>query len=158
MSDLTLKEISFKLSMLYLVSGRQQMQTIYLIIFKKIKYVGEQVFVPIMQKIKQSKPGNYIYPLSFKNYLKDTKLCVVAHLKRYIELTQDFKSCDKLFISYTKPHQAMSNDTISRSCKTVMELSGIDIKKYSTHSTKSATSSKPKSMGASLKSIIKYAG
>ena len=39
-----------------------------------------------------------------------------------------------------------------------MELSGIDIQKYSTHSTRSAASSKAKSMGTSLKNIIKCAG
>ena len=39
-----------------------------------------------------------------------------------------------------------------------MELSGIDTQKYSTHSTRSAASSKRKSMGMSLKIIIKCAG
>ena len=39
-----------------------------------------------------------------------------------------------------------------------MELSGIDIQTHSTHSTRSAASSKAKSMGTSLKNIIKYAG
>ena len=141
-----------------LVSGGQRMQTIHLINLKDIKYVGEQVFIPIMQKIKQRKPGNQIYPLSFKTYPKDTKLCVGAHLKRYIESTQDLRSSDKRFISYTKPHQAINRDTISRWCKTIMELSGIDIQKYSTHYTRSAASSKAKSMGMSLKSIIKCAG
>ena len=128
MSNLTLKELSRKLAMLFcLVSGGQRMQTIHLINLKDIKYFGEQVFIPIMQKIKQSKSGNHIYPLSFKTYPKDTELCAVAHLKIYIELTQDLMSSDKLFISYTKPHQAISRDAISRWCKTVMELSGIDI-------------------------------
>ena len=111
------------------------------------------MFIPIIQKIKQSKPGNHIYPLSFKTYPKDTKLCVVAHLNRYIELTQDLRSSDKLFISYTKPYQVISKDTISRWWKTVMELSGIDIQKYYTHSTRSAASSKVKSMGTSLKNV-----
>ena len=88
--NLTLKELSLKLAMLlYLVSGGQQMQTIHLISLKDIKYVREQVFISIMQKIKQSKPGSHVYPLNSKTYPKDTKLCVVAHLKRYIELTQD---------------------------------------------------------------------
>ena len=87
----------------------------------------DQVFIPIIQKIKQSKPGNHIYPLSFKTCPKDTKLCAVAHLKRYIELVQDLRSSDKLFISYTKPYQVISKDTISRWWKTVMVLSGIDI-------------------------------
>ena len=68
------------------------MQTIHLINLKDIKYVGDQVFIPIMQKIKQSKPGIHIYPLSFKTYSKDTKLCVVAHLKIYIELTTRLKA------------------------------------------------------------------
>ena len=67
MSNLTLKELSFKLAMLLrLVSRGQRMQTIHLINLKDIKYVGEQVFIPIMQKIKQSKSGYHIYPLSFK--------------------------------------------------------------------------------------------
>ena len=107
-SDLTIKEPSFKLAMLLcLVSGGKQTQTIHLINLKDIKYVGVQVFIPIMQKIKQSKPGNHIYPLSFKTYPKETKLCVVAHLKRYIEFTQNLRSSNKHFISYTKPHQAI---------------------------------------------------
>ena len=75
--------------LLCVVSGGQRMQTIHLINLEDINYVREQVFIPIMQKIKQSKPGKHIYPLSFKIYPKNTKFCVVAHLKRYIELTQD---------------------------------------------------------------------
>ena len=38
-----------------------------------------------------------------------------------------------------------------------MKLSGIDVQKYSTHSARSAASSKAKSMAMSLKNI-KYAG
>ena len=80
-SDLTLKELSLKLAMLLcLVSGGQQMQTINLINLKDIKYVGDQVIIPIMPKMKQSKPGNHICPLSFKTYPKDTKVCVVGHI------------------------------------------------------------------------------
>ena len=81
-SDSTLKKVSLKLAMLL-------MQTIHLMSLKDIKYVGEQVFISIMQKIKQSKPGDRIYPLSFKTDPKDTKLLVVRCLKRYSELTQD---------------------------------------------------------------------
>ena len=44
-----------------------------------------------MQKIKRSKPGNHIYPLNFKANPKDTKLCVVVHVKRYFELTQNLR-------------------------------------------------------------------
>ena len=43
---------------------------------------------------------NHIYPLKFKTYPKNAKLCVVDHLKKYIELTQNLGSSDKLAISY----------------------------------------------------------
>ena len=39
-----------------------------------------------------------------------------------------------------------------------MEISGIDIKKYSAHSNRLAASSKAKPMGTSLKNIIKCSG
>ena len=49
MSDLTLKELSLQLAMLLcLVSVGQRMQTIHLIILEDIKYVEDQVFIPIM--------------------------------------------------------------------------------------------------------------
>ena len=84
MGNSPLKELFLKLAMLQcLVLGGQQMLTIHLLNLKDIKYVEEQVFIPIMQKIKQSKPGNHIYPLNFKTYPKDTKLCAVAHLNSH---------------------------------------------------------------------------
>ena len=49
MSDLTLKELSLQLAMLLcLVSVGQRMQTIHLVILEDIKYVEDQVFIPIM--------------------------------------------------------------------------------------------------------------
>ena len=55
----------------------------------------------------------------------------------------------------------MSKDTISRWCKTVMRLSGIDVQKNYTHSTRSVVSSKAKSIVfivMLLKNIIKCVG
>ena len=71
---------------------------------------------------------------------------------------KDLRSSDEFFISYTKRHQAISKDAVSRWSKTVMELSGIDIQKYSNQFTRSAASSKAKYMGIFLKNIIKCAG
>ena len=67
---------------------------------KDIKCVAEQLLIPIMQKIKLSKPGNHIYALNFKNYLRDTKLCAVTRLKIYIEFLQKLKPSDKLFSGF----------------------------------------------------------
>ena len=67
---------------------------------KDIKCFAEQVLIPIMQKIKLSKPGNHIYALNFKSYLRDTKLCAVTRLKIYIEFLQKLKPSDKLFSGF----------------------------------------------------------
>ena len=88
--------------LLSLILGGQLIQTIHLVSLKDITYVGEQVFTPLMQRIKESKLGNHVHLLSFKTYPKDTKLCVVVHLKRYIDPVQNLRSSDKLFISYAK--------------------------------------------------------
>ena len=126
------------------------MQTIYLIDLKDIKYVGEQVFIPIMQKIKQGKPANHIYPFSFKTYPKNTKSGVAAHQKRYIENTNFEVKSDKVFTSYTK--------LIKPWCKTVMELGGVDIKKYSTHSNRSAAYQKQNLWEYCLKTLSNVQG
>ena len=62
------------------------MQIIYLINLKDIRYVGEQVFISAtMQKIKQSKPGNHIYTLSFTTYREgDKTLCCCLFEKIYV--------------------------------------------------------------------------
>ena len=45
----------------------------------------------LFQSCKRSNKvsGNHIYPLRLKTYSKNAKLCVVDHLKKYIELTQN---------------------------------------------------------------------
>ncbi|CAG2196785.1 unnamed protein product [Mytilus edulis] len=48
----------------------------------------------------------------------------------------------KLFISYVKPFKAVSREPISRRIKTVMSKSVINLKSYSSHSTRSAVVSK----------------
>ena len=44
----------------------------------------------------------------------------------------------KLFISYVKPHEQVSRDTISRWLQIVMTRGGIDVKNLSSHSVRSA--------------------
>ena len=95
------------------------MQIIYLINLKDIRYVGEQVFISAtMQKIKQSKPGNHIYTLSFTTYREgDKTLCCCLFEKIYLTHTKLKRPSDLRFISYTKPHQVINKDTLTRSNK-----------------------------------------
>lgn len=62
MSDLILKKLSLRLlTLLCLNSNGKQMQIMHLISLEDIKYAEEQVFIPVMQQIKQSKTDTSIY-------------------------------------------------------------------------------------------------
>lgn len=60
-------------------------------------------------------------------YPHEPKLCVINHLTYYLQKTKHLRSeTTKLFISFIKPHKAVSKDTISRWCKTTLQNSGIN--------------------------------
>ena len=141
-----------------LTIGGQRCQTIHGIATGDIKVLDDCLYIPIMGKIKQTKPSKHMAPLKFMPYLKEPKLCVVTHLTQYLEKTTPLRQCSSLFISYIKPYKAVSRDTIRRWCREVLHNSGIDINTYSSHSSRSAASSKAREKGVSLRDIAKYAG
>ena len=68
------------------------------------------------------------------------------------------RASDSLFVSYIKPHKAVSKDTISRWCKQMIANSGININLYTAHSNRSATTSKCNASNIPLTEIMKKAG
>ena len=79
-------------------------------------------------------------PLQFKVYCEE-KLCVIQNLSTYLARTREHRTGNELFISYQKPFKPVSKDTITRWVNDVMSKAGIDIRKYVTHSCRSAASS-----------------
>ena len=68
------------------------------------------------------------------------------------------KDCDSLFISYVKPHNAISKDTISRWLRNVLFNAGIDCTKFKPHSIRSAAVSKAKANFVPIGHILQVAG
>jgi hypothetical protein len=80
--------------------------------------------------MKTSKPGTCATVI--KVHEPDENICPFLTLKEYLNQTQGLRGDeDKLFISYQKPHKAVSRDTISRWAKEVLETAGIDTKRLS---------------------------
>ena len=159
--NLNLKQLTLKLSMLImLLSGGQRSQTLHCLKRADIVFLNDKtLYIPIMSKIKQTKPGNHMKPLKFIAYPHDEKLCVITHLKEYLLRTIHLTPNEsKLFVSFIKPFKAVSKDTIARWCKQTLSQCGIDIDKYFTHSSRAAASSKAKQKGVSLAKIIDSAG
>jgi hypothetical protein len=88
----------------------------------------------------------------------DRRLCVTFVLKGYLKQTAALRKDCKLFISYVKPHGQVSRDTISRWLKIVVTRRGIDVKKCSSHSVRSAAVSKASANFVSVDKVLKVAG
>ena len=80
------------------------------------------------------------------------------YITHYLEITKNLRTTDQLINSYKKPHKAVTTSTISRQCKVILGKAGIEIEKYSSHSTRSAFTSKAKIKGLTLSEINKAAG
>ena len=63
-----------------------------------------------------------------------------------------------MLLSLCKPFKPVSTDTISRWLKNVLEKAGIDINKYSAHSTRATSTSAAKAANVSVKTIMDAAG
>ena len=88
----------------------------------------------------------------------NTDLCVLQHLKQYLSLTEGLRGEEtQLLISAVKPHKPVSIDTVSRWAKCMLQRSGVNIKTFTTHSTRAAATSKSYSIGVPLQDILSAA-
>lgn len=104
--------------------------------------MSDRYRVTICEKLKQSKPGRHLAPIELLSFPSGKKLCVVEHLEEYLQRTKQLREeHSQLLISYVKPFKPVSKDTISRWVKQGLESAGIDINKYSAHSSRAASTS-----------------
>ena len=157
LEDLTLLQLSGKLSLLFLLVSAQRCQTLHLIELSYIKITKDKIFIAPTHLLKQSRPNKHLDIMVFKAYDKDSRLCIVKTLTEYIDRTKELRNSQKLLISTIKPHKAASKSTISRWVKMVVIRAGID-PSFGPHSTRAASVSKAKLGGISLETIMKTAG
>jgi integrase len=124
-----------------------------------MKQLDNQITFEMNTLLKTSKPGKHIKPLVFKAYPVDKFLCVVTCLKQYLLKTSVVRDGNnELWLSFNKPHNPVSKDTIARWIKTVMGKAGIYTSCYGGHSTRSASTSAASSTKLPIDIIMKAAG
>jgi len=85
-------------------------------------------------------------------------LCVFRTLDAYIEETKSVRGEEtNLLIATIQPHHKVVTSTVSRWLKEVIRDSGIEIKHFQGHSTRSASTSKALLNGASVEDIMQAA-
>ena len=87
-------------------------------------------------------------------------VCPVFWLQTYLERTDPLRGKEKegtLFISLTKHHVSIGKSTLARWIKLCLQKAGIDIAKYTAHSTRGASASGAVAAGVPIDSVLKKA-
>ncbi|KAK6190398.1 hypothetical protein SNE40_002278 [Patella caerulea] len=108
--------------------------------------------------LKTTKPRSRLCQVIFPAFSDDKSLCVVETLKEYLSKTESNRKGEtKLLLSWAT-FKPISRDPLSRWTKLVLKDSGIDLKKFPAHSTRSASSSKALSKSVSIHTILNIIG
>ena len=156
LEDIQLKDLTLRTIMLLALLSGQRGQSIHSLLVEDIKFKDTKCII-VYSVLKQTKAGMHIPPLELDSF-QNEKLCIVSHLKAYIEKTESLRQGKELFVSYVKPHKHISRDTLSRWIKSILDMAGIDSNIFSAHSTLAASTSAAYNREASIDSILNAAG
>ncbi len=159
LEKISLKELTFKVVMLLAILSSQRCQTLHALQTKDLIVTDSKVVFIVKSLLKTSRPGQKETSIELRAYESDKSLCPVHNISTYLLRTESMrKKHSQFFISYIKPHNPVSKDTIGRWLKNVLTRAGIDTAVYSAHSTRAAASSAAKENNVSIRSIMDHAG
>lgn len=157
--NISLKMLTYKLAMLIALTQASRSHSLSLLTLNGFKRNESEYTLYYSGLLKQCRKGKRNPVMTLTLYTPDRSLCVYYTLTEYISRTASLRGNEnKLFISYIKPYKVVTSSTISRWIKCVMRQSGIDVERYTSHSTRGATTSKAKQCGIPLSEILKVAG
>ena len=95
--------------------------------------------------------------LEFNEYSDDEKVCVVHCIDQYLRQSAPWRTQgqNQLLLSHLKSYKDVHSSTIANWVKLVLKMVGVDTSLYKAHSCRSASTSKVKVLGVSLKDILK---
>ena len=97
--------------------------------------VQEQECNHSSNKLKHTRPVVHTQSAEILEFAENRKLCLVDHLRVYLEKTGKLRRGPELFISVVKPHVPVSQNSFSQWVKMVLKDTGADIDKFGSHTT-----------------------
>ena len=85
--SLSLKQLTLNLTMLLCLTTERRKQTIHNFDVNYMQEMDDRYRITICEKLKLSKPGRHLAPIDLLSFQSDKKLCVVEHLKEYLQRT-----------------------------------------------------------------------
>ena len=153
---LTLKLLSFKVTMLLLLVSSQRGQTIVNLTIDGME-LEETITFRLKVLLKHNRLGEPLDILVLKPFDDCKRLCVVRAVKAYLVRTEQIRGHEQLLLSFVRPHGPISRDTVARWTLQVMQMSGVNVDKYRSHSTRGAATSAASRLGVPLNLIMKRA-
>lgn len=154
--SISLKELTHKCVMLLALSTGQRVQTIGALRKSTMITDKDKFTFNFNSILKTSKPGVH-QSVSVCRYLKDELICPFLCLRDYLDRTGDIRNdTDDVFISFQKPFQAVSSQTISRWIVNTLRQCNIN-SRFTAHSTRAASTSKA-ALSMPIDSILKSVG
>ena len=158
LKELDLKCLTLKTVMIMTLVSSQRCQTINALNISNMHLTESRCTFEIKELLKTTRPNSHFGVVEFVAYPEEP-LCVIACLREYIARTKTLRGSNtKLFISFCKPHNAITTSTIGRWLKETLRLSGIDITVYKSHSVRAAATSAAKSLNVPIEDILSAAG
>lgn len=156
--ELSLEKLTQKLVALLAICTAHRVQTLSLIKLENVVISESCVRIGITDIIKTSASGRD-QPILHLPYFRDNiTICPATAITDYISVTQAIRTenIGRLLLTSIKPHRPAT--PISRWIKKVLSESGVDIKRFSAHSTRHAATSAAHAAGVNIDTIRKTAG
>ena len=101
--------------MLLALLTSQRCQTVHLLNIDNMQMIDNRCLFYINNVVKQTTARRHLKPIEFVKYEPDNRLCVVTCIQQYLDRTADIrKNCKQLLISFAKPYNPVSKETIGR--------------------------------------------
>ena len=107
LEDVQLKDLTLRTIMLLVLLSGQRGQSTHSLLVEDIKFKDTKCIIVYSSVLKQTKAGVHIPPSELDSF-ENAKLCIMSHLKAYIQKTKSFRQGKEFFVSYVKPHKHIS--------------------------------------------------
>ena len=106
--------------------------TLHLITVNNLIKEADKYIFQLSGLLKHNRPGVPIPVVEVHKFPHDVSLCPYTAVTEYLNRTAEFRTNlkDKLLLSYVKPHNAITVDTIRRWIKLTMVKAGIYVNRF----------------------------
>lgn len=159
---LNLRQLTIKMLILLSLVTAQRRQSLSLIDIRNVEFYDDYMLLRHTDLLKTSRPGFHQAEIKIRKYRHDKTVCPVTHVKEYMKRTKklrfnDTNTVHNLLLTTQKPYKAASVSTIGGWIKSGLIAAGIDMEKFTPHSTRAASTSAMK-RNISVDNILKMAG